>query len=77
MWGKLKREGNVLGGKDELFQFDKLFMCDRRIKTIAEGKFYQTVMRPALVFGSETALLSKRQEAELEVEETKMVNLSL
>lgn len=42
-----------------------------------KGKVYKTVVRAAMLAGLETVPLRKRQEAELEVEEMKMLRFSL
>ncbi|MFY0383422.1 hypothetical protein ACOMIB_19320 [Bacillus sp. YIM B13582] len=42
-----------------------------------KGKVYRTVVRPAMLYGLETVALSKRQEAELEVAELKMLRFLL
>ena len=52
-------------------------MCDRRVSAKMKGKVYKTVVRPAMLFGLETVPLRKRQEAELEVAEMKMLRFSL
>ncbi|XP_051793650.1 uncharacterized protein LOC127530564 [Acanthochromis polyacanthus] len=52
-------------------------MCDRRVSAKMKGKVYKTVVRPAMLFGLETVSLRKRQEAELEVAELKMLRFSL
>ncbi|KAL7867553.1 hypothetical protein SRHO_G00089370 [Serrasalmus rhombeus] len=52
-------------------------ICDRRIAARVKGKVYKTVVRPAMTYGLETVALSKRQEAELEVAEMKMLRFSL
>ena len=52
-------------------------MCDRRVSAKMKGKVYKTVVRPAMLFGLETVSLRKRQEAELEVAEMKMLRFSL
>uniref|UniRef100_A0A3B3BTI6 ribonuclease H n=1 Tax=Oryzias melastigma TaxID=30732 RepID=A0A3B3BTI6_ORYME len=52
-------------------------MCDRRVSAQMKGKVYKTVVRPAMLFGLETVGLKKRQEAELEVAEMKMLRFSL
>ncbi|KAK3521254.1 hypothetical protein QTP70_001548 [Hemibagrus guttatus] len=41
------------------------------------GKVYNTVVRPAMLYGLETVSLRKRQESELEVAELKMLRFSL
>uniref|UniRef100_A0A3B4CLA2 ribonuclease H n=1 Tax=Pygocentrus nattereri TaxID=42514 RepID=A0A3B4CLA2_PYGNA len=43
-------------------------MCDRRIAARVKGKVYKTVVHPAMMSSLETVALSKRQEAELEVD---------
>ncbi|KAF7711788.1 hypothetical protein HF521_000799, partial [Silurus meridionalis] len=52
-------------------------ICDRRVSERVKGKVYRTVVRPAMLYGLETVALSKRQEAELEVAELKMLRFSL
>ncbi|KAK3540323.1 hypothetical protein QTP70_029591 [Hemibagrus guttatus] len=48
-------------------------LCDRKISARIKGKVYRTVVRPAMLYGLETASLRKRQESELEVAELKML----
>ncbi|MCJ8738873.1 hypothetical protein PDJAM_G00040650 [Pangasius djambal] len=52
-------------------------LCDRRISARTKGKVYETVVRAAMLYGLETVALRKRQEAELEVAELKMLRFSL
>ena len=52
-------------------------ICDRRIPAKMKGKVYKTVVRPAMLYGLEAAALTKRQEAELEVAEMKMLRFSM
>jgi hypothetical protein len=52
-------------------------LCDRRVSAKMKGKVYKTVVRPAMLFGLETVALKKRQEAELETAEMKMLRFSL
>ena len=52
-------------------------MCDKRVSARMKGKIHKMVVRPAMLFGSETVALRKRQEAELEVAEGKMLRFSL
>ncbi|KAK3575294.1 hypothetical protein QTP86_023415 [Hemibagrus guttatus] len=52
-------------------------LCDRKISARIKGKVYRTVVRPAMLYGLETASLRKRQESELEVAELKMLRFSL
>ncbi|KAI5095577.1 hypothetical protein C0J45_14007 [Silurus meridionalis] len=51
-------------------------ICDRRVSVRMKGNAYRTVVRPVL-YGLETVALNKRQEAELEVAELKMLRFSL
>ncbi|KAK3542298.1 hypothetical protein QTP86_021960, partial [Hemibagrus guttatus] len=48
-------------------------LCDQKISARIKGKVYKTVVRPAMLYGLETVSLRKRQEAELEVAELKML----
>ncbi|MCJ8736340.1 hypothetical protein PDJAM_G00258720 [Pangasius djambal] len=52
-------------------------LCDRKISAKIKGKVYKTVVRPAMLYGLETVSLKKRQEAQLEVAELKMLRFSL
>ncbi|WP_139267332.1 reverse transcriptase domain-containing protein, partial [Escherichia coli] len=52
-------------------------MCDKRVSARMKGKVDKTVVRPAMLSGLETVALRKRQEAELEVAELKMLRFSL
>ncbi|KAK3550935.1 hypothetical protein QTP70_010122 [Hemibagrus guttatus] len=52
-------------------------LCDRKISVRIKGKVYRTVVRPAMLYGLETVSLRKRQVAELEVAELKMLRFSL
>ncbi|KAI5612237.1 hypothetical protein C0J50_0905, partial [Silurus asotus] len=52
-------------------------ICDSRVSAKLKGKVYRTVVRPVMLYGLETVALSKRQEAELEVAELKMLRFSL
>ena len=48
-------------------------LCDRRMNVKIKGKVYRTVVRPALMYGSETCALKKAQENKLEVAEMRML----
>ena len=50
-------------------------ICDRQVGLPAriKGKVYKVAVRPAMVYGLETVALTKRQEAEMEVAELKML----
>jgi len=52
-------------------------ICDRRVPANMKGKVYKTAVRPAMLYGLETVGLTRRQEAELEVAELKMLRWSL
>ena len=52
-------------------------LCDRRVSARLKGKIHRTVVRPAMMYGLETVALTKRQEAELEVAEMKMLRFEL
>ena len=53
-------------------------ICDRRVPARVKGKVYNKVaVRPAMVYGLDTVALTKRQEAEMEVAELKMLRFSL
>lgn len=48
-------------------------ICERKIAARANGKFYRTVMRVAIMHILETVALSKRQGGVLQVLELKML----
>ena len=52
-------------------------ICDRRVPARVKGKVYRVAVRPAMLYGLETVSLTKRQEAEMEVAELKMLRFSL
>ena len=52
-------------------------LCDKRISAKVKGKIYKTVVRPAMLYGLETAALTKRHESEIEVAELRMLRFSL
>ena len=52
-WNNWKRTSGVL--------------CDRRISARVNGKIYKAVVRPALVYASETWAIKKAQERKIEV----------
>ena len=52
-------------------------ICDRRVPARLKGKVYKVAVRPAMLYGLETVALTKRQEAEMEVAELKMLRFSL
>ena len=52
-------------------------ICDRRVPARVKEKVYKVAVRPAMLYGLETVALTKRQEAEMEVAELKMLRFSL
>ena len=52
-------------------------ICDRKVPAKVKGKVYKTVVRPAMLYGLETIGLTRKQEAELEVAELKILRFSL
>ena len=52
-------------------------ICNRRVPARVKGKVYRVAVRPAMLYGLETVALMKRQEAEMEVAELKMLRFSL
>ena len=54
-------------------------VCDRKVGLPArvKGKVYKVAVRPAMLYGLDTVALTKRQEAEMEVTELKMLRFSL
>ena len=52
-------------------------ICYRRVPARVKGKVYKVAVRPAMLYGLETVALTKRQEAEMEVAELKMLRFSL
>ena len=52
-------------------------LCDKRIPARLKGKIFKTVVRPALMYGLEALALSRRQEAELEVAQMRMLRFAL
>ena len=52
-------------------------ISDRRVPARVKGKVYKVAVRPAMLYGLETVALTKRQDAEMEVAELKMLRFSL
>lgn len=52
-------------------------ICDRTIVARVKGKIYMMIVRPAMIYGLETVVLTKRQEPELVVPELNMLGFSL
>ena len=49
-----------------------VILCDRRISLRVMGKVYNTVVRPAMMYGAETWAVKKVQEKKLDVAEMRM-----
>ena len=52
-------------------------ICDRKLSTRVKGKIYNTAVRAAMLYGMETVALTRRQEAELEVAELRMLRFAM
>ena len=48
-------------------------ICDWRLPARVKGKVYSLVVRPAMMYGLETVVVTKKQVKEMEVEEMKML----
>ena len=52
-------------------------ICDKRLPARVKGKVYSSVVRPAMVYGLETAAVTKKQVEEMEVAEMKMLRFTM
>lgn len=50
-------------------------ICNRRVPARVKGQVYKRVVRPATLYDLEVVALTKRQGAELEVAELKILRL--
>ena len=50
-------------------------LCDKRVPLKLKGKYYSTVVRPAMIYSSECWALKRRQERKLSVAEMKMLRM--
>ena len=48
-------------------------LCDRRISARVKGKVYKTVVRPAMLYGSETWAVKRAQEKKMDAVEMRML----
>ena len=52
-------------------------ICDRRVPARVNGTMYKVAVSPAMLYGLHTVALTKRQEAEMEVAELKVLRFPL
>ena len=52
-------------------------ICDMLVPARVKWKVYKVAVRPAMLYGLETVALTKRQEAEMEVADWKMLRFSI
>ena len=52
-------------------------ICDRRLPARVKGKVYSSVVRPAMVYGVETVVVTKKQVEEMKVAEMKMLRFAI
>ena len=48
-------------------------LCVRKLSARVKGKMYESVVRPAMLYGMETLAVMERQMGKVEVAELKMV----
>ena len=52
-------------------------ICDKRLPARVKGKVYNSVVRPAMVYGLETVAVTKRQVEKMKVAEMKMLRFAM
>ena len=52
-------------------------ICDRRLPARVQGKVYSSVVRPTMVYGLETVVVTKKQVKKMEVAEMKMLRFAM
>ena len=52
-------------------------ICDKRLPARVKGKVYNSMVRPAMVYGLETVAVTKKQVEEMEVAEMKMLRFAM
>ena len=52
-------------------------ICDRRLPATVKGKVYDSVVRPAMVYGLETVAVTKKQVKEIKIAEIKMLRFAM
>ena len=48
-------------------------LCDRKVPLRLKGKFHRTVIRPAMLYGTETASMKRTEEKKMDVAEMRML----
>lgn len=76
--GELDREicGRIQAGWKNWRKCSGL-ICDRKVSARVKGMMYRTVVRPAMLYGSETWPVKKTQERKMEVAEMRMIRWML
>ena len=62
-WNRLRKVSGVI--------------CNKRLPARLKRKVYNSVVRPAIVYGLETVAVTKKQVKEIEVAETKMLRFAM
>ena len=52
-------------------------ICDRRLPARVKGKVCSLVLRPAMVYGLEIVVVTKKQVEEIQVAEVKMLRFAM
>jgi len=52
-------------------------LCDRNLSARLKGKIYKCVVRPAILYGMETVVVTGRMEEKMEAAELKMVRFNI
>ena len=52
-------------------------LCDRKLSARVKGNMHKSVVRPAMLYGMETVVVTKRQVGKMEVAELKMLRWAL
>ena len=52
-------------------------ICDRRLPAKVKGKVYSSVVKPAMAYGLETVVVTKKQVEEMEVAEMDVAEIKM
>ena len=52
-------------------------LCNRKLSAKVKGKMYKSVVRPTILYGMKTVVVTERQMGKIEVAELKMVRWAL